>query len=171
MNISLTSTNIQHYYEQLHAAIIQEKTLVFVHAHWCPFTVQFYPVWRAIKKTLYGNTSLRIYEIDDGAIGWIRQNKKRLYQRIAEQFQPDPQYKIFFPTVLMYVNGRRYKFTDDRTKENLITWINKLLTKSQSRVKKTRTIRRLPTDTKPKSNLKQSLKDNIDKAFKRLLLN
>lgn len=175
MNISLTTTNVQQYYEQLHASILQESTIVFVHAHWCPFTVQFYPIWRALKKTLYGNTSLRIYEIDDGAIGWIRQNKKQLFQRIAEQFQPDSQYKIFFPTVLMYVNGKRHKFTGERTQESIALWINKLLLKSQTRTRSRATLLRTRSTTKiqtPKQTRspKQSLKDNIDKAFKKLLL-
>lgn len=181
MNISLTSTNVQHYAEQLHAAIIQENTLVFVHAHWCPYTVQLYPVWRAVKKNLYGNTSLRIYEIDDGAIGWIRQNKKQLYQRIAEQFHPDPQFKVFFPTVLMFVNGRRRKFTKERTQDNITQWISKLLATSRTRVRVVKNIRRVvpvtpkTTTKRPKQQqqsktTKQSLKENIDDAFKRLLL-
>jgi hypothetical protein len=178
MNISLTSTNVQHYAEQLHAAILQENTLIFVHAHWCPYTVQFYPVWRAVKKTLYGNTTLRIYEIDDGAIGWIRQNKKQLYQRIGEQFYPDPQFKVFFPTVLMFVNGRRRKFTKERTQDNITTWISKLLATSRTRIRTvTKTRRVVPTIPKTpikrptqSKTPKKSLKESIDDAFKRLLL-
>lgn len=173
MNISLTGTNVQHYHEQLHAALMKENTLVFVHAHWCPFTVQFYPVWRAVKKTLYGNTTLKIYDIDDKAIDWIRHNKKQLYQRIAEQFKPDPQYKVFFPTLLMYVNGRRHKFIGDRTQNAVIVWINNWLAKSQTHVrtsiKRHQTTKKAQHTKSVKTPL-QSLQENIDNTFRKLLL-
>jgi hypothetical protein len=191
MVISLNASNVEEHINTLKSLILTGNALVFVHAHWCPYTVSFYGTWRRLKAKLIGLTNLTVIEIDDEALMKLRVKHTNTYKKLADFIQQERQYKIYFPTIMLYVDGVRYKYDEERTVENLTEFVHenifgerssrrrrpskggKLQPSTKKAAPKKDTLKK---DTPKKATMKtqkkpsKSLQQEIDDAFKRLLL-
>lgn len=132
-----------------------KQVLIFVHAKWCPYTVAFYPIWTSAKKMV--NKDVDIIEINDKILGDIKSNEPLLYKKMADYNRNTKEYKLFFPTVILFSNGKRFKFEEDRTVDNLCAFV-----KSHTESKKQH------SRNSSKHTHHHSLQEKIDNAFKRL---
>lgn len=130
--------------------LISGNALVFIHAPWCPYTVAFYKAWKKIKKSLLNSPLVNIIEIDDKAITHIRTQQPNLFRKLAGK-----ELKLYFPTVLLFVNGKRYKYEDEREVDKVLQFVEK------------RTKPLTTTSVTPRKVV--SFQNEIDKAFQRLL--
>lgn len=130
--------------------LISSNALVFIHAPWCPYTVAFYKAWKKIKKNLLSTSKVNIIEIDDKAITYIRTQQPNLFRKLAGK-----ELKLYFPTVLLFVNGKRYKYEDEREVDKVLQFVEK------------RTKPLITRSVTPRKVV--SFQNEIDKAFQRLL--
>lgn len=128
--------------------LISSNALVFIHAPWCPYTVAFYKAWKMIKKTLLKSSKINIIEIDDKAITQIRTQQPTIFRKLAGK-----ELKLYFPTVLLFINGKRYKYEDERDVDKVLQFVEK---------------RTKPITTSTTSRKVVSFQNEIDKAFERL---
>jgi len=168
MVLSLTIDNIESNMSSIKKMTKAGNTLVFVHAHWCPYTVAFYGTWRKVKTNLAkSNPQLNIIEIDDQAIGFIRDKEPTLYKKMADYSSELGQYKLYFPTVMLFTSGKRTKYEDERTVANVVAFVSSAQVKHVKSVKPVKPVK----SVKPVKPVKptKSLQKEIDKAFRRLL--
>ena len=178
--------------KQIRESIKEGTTLFFVHASWCPYTVQFYPIFEKVMinlKTKGLDAKFNVIKLDDIMTRSIRANYGDIYKQLAEYDKNIDEYKLYFPTVVMFVDGKRYKYeVDVRTVQNLEAFIvNKLKqpqrkrgTRKQNKNEKlnqkgrediqeqarVRTFRHNRASTRPVKLL--TLEQQIDKAFQKL---
>lgn len=126
--------------------LISSNALVFIHAPWCPYTVAFYKAWKKIKQSLL--KSLDIIEIDDKAITQIRTQQPNTFRKLAGK-----ELKLYFPTVILFVNGKRYKYEDEREVDKVLQFVEKRTKPVTPRVTPKKVV---------------SFQNEIDKAFQRL---
>jgi thiol-disulfide isomerase/thioredoxin len=131
------------------------NALVFIHAPWCPYTVAFYKAWKKIKKTLLNTSEVNVIEIDDKAITQIRTQFPNVFRKLAGK-----ELKLYFPTVLLFVNGKRYKYEDEREVDKVVQFVEKYT--------KPNTKPRTSTRTSMTPRKIVSFQNEVDKAFKRL---
>lgn len=171
--------------KQIRDGLKEGITLFFVHASWCPYTVQFYPIFEKVMNNLKGkgmDNKFQVIKIDDVMTKSIRSNYSDIYKSIAEYDEYTDEYRLSFPTVVMFVDGKRYKYkVNVRTVQNLESFIVGKLTK-QSRKNKNTKIQRNETGNKRRVNMSNNsnrristrptklltLQDQIDKAFQKL---
>lgn len=181
--------------KQIRDSLKEGTTIFFVHAGWCPYTVQFYPIFDKVLnnlKTKNMDKYFNVIKLDDVMTRSIRANYKDIYSKLADYDSDVDEYKLFFPTVVMFVNGKRYKYqVDVRTVQNFEAFILSKLPKLSRRTGKVvkggdenkTTInneRELINKQRVKSvQVKRSsnrpvkllrLQEQIDKAFKKLLM-
>lgn len=176
--------------KQIREGLKQGVTLYFVHASWCPYTVQFYPIFEKVMKNLKMkgfDTRFNTIKLDDVMTRSIRASYDDIYKRLADYDENIDEYKLYFPTVVMFVNGKRYKYNVEvRTVENFEAFIISKLPKQQQGSRNTKAInksersemgvsnRSVPTrrnaskriQTRPTKLL--TLQEQIDKAFQKL---
>lgn len=167
---------------------IKGTTLFFVHAPWCPFTVDFYPIFDEVMTNLKEkgiDNKFNVIKLDDVMTRSIRANYGDIYKSLADYDGDDDEYKLFFPTVLLFVNGKRYKYqVNVRTVQNFEAFIMSKLTMTKRRSKnenkevqvqkgrkniqqvRTHTFSRNRASTKPAKLL--TLEQQIDEAFRKL---
>lgn len=175
--------------KQIRQGIKEGITLFFVHASWCPYTVQFYPIFETVmnnlkKKELH--KKFDVIKLDDIMTRSIRANYGDIYKQLADYDSDTDEYKLYFPSVVMFVNGKRYKYkVDVRTVANFEAFITSKLrtpTRRQKNVNemrnqkerenveqrniKGRTFSRNITTTRPVKFL--TLEQQINKAFQKL---
>lgn len=148
--------------------------LYFVHADWCPYTVQFYPIFKKVMQKLKINKNdkhFKVIRIDDTMVKSIRANYNDIHRKLAEYDEEIDEYKLYFPTVVMFVNGKRYKYkVDVRTVKNFEEFIVNKLPKQL----KTTRLSSQSSQSRQKKHVvvsKQThvgLQEQIDKAFKKL---
>jgi thiol-disulfide isomerase/thioredoxin len=171
--------------KQIRDGLKEGSTLFFVHASWCPYTIQFYPIFEKVMSILKGkglDTKLNVIKLDDVMIKSLRANNNDIYKTLADYDENIDEYKLFFPTVVMFVNGKRYKYSVDvRTVQNFEAFIVGKLSK-QSRNSKNTKVQRNETVNKRRVNMSNninrrastrptkllSLQEQIDKAFQKL---
>jgi thiol-disulfide isomerase/thioredoxin len=122
--------------KQVRDGLKEGCTLFFVHASWCPYTVQFYPIFEKVMSNLKGkglDSKLNVIKLDDVMVKSIRANNNDIYKVLADYDEDIDEYKLYFPTVVMFVNGKRYKYkVDVRTVQNFESFIvGKLSTQSK----------------------------------------
>jgi hypothetical protein len=127
------------------------NALVFIHAPWCPYTVAFYKAWKKIKTSLLKSSKVNIIEIDDKAITQIRTQQPNVFRKLAGK-----ELKLYFPTVLLFVNGKRYKYEDERDIDKVLQFVEK----------RTKAVQTATTRVTPRKVV--SFQNEIDKAFQRL---
>jgi hypothetical protein len=133
--------------------LISSNALVFIHAPWCPYTVAFYKAWKQIKKSLLKSSKVNIIEIDDKAITQIRTQQPNVFRKLAGK-----ELKLYFPTVLLFVNGKRYKYEDERDIDKVLQFVEK----------RTKAVLTTTTTTRITPRKVVSFQNEIDKAFQRL---
>jgi hypothetical protein len=190
MVVSLSASNVKDHINILKSSLVAGNTLVFVHAHWCPYTVSFYGTWRNLKAKLVGLTNLTVIEIDDEALMSLRTKHTNTYKKLADYIPLENQYKIFFPTIVLYVDGVRYKYEDERTVKDLTEFVHKHAFgkmqkrhRAPSRKVVPKQVATRPNDAPKKvvprvqpktpttrTKTAKRLQQEIDDAFKRLLL-
>jgi thiol-disulfide isomerase/thioredoxin len=146
MLLTVNNTNISKVNEFI-TSKTKSTSLVFIHAPWCPYTVAFYKAWKKIKKSLLDSSKVNIIEIDDKAITEIRTQLPNVFRKLAGK-----ELKLYFPTVLLFVNGKRYKYEDEREVDKVIEFVDK----------------RTRTSTRINPRKVVSFQNEIDKAFQRL---
>lgn len=148
--------------------------LFFVHASWCPYTVQFYPIFDKTMEKLHHNKKdkqFNVIRLDDTMIKSIRANYNDIYRKLADYDDSIDEYKLYFPTVVMFVNGKRYKYqVDVRTVKNFEEFITSKLPKLQTLSRAQPLIRRPLAMSRPitRSPRQLALHEQIDKAFKKM---
>jgi len=177
--------------KQIREGIKEGTTLFFVHASWCPFTVQFYPIFDKVMDNLKikgMDKNLNIIKLDDKMTSSIRKNYRDIYQNLADYDGNNDEYKLFFPTVVMFNNGERCKYeVGVRTVQNFESFIMSNLkkpkrkngTRKQNKVEekvqkkrediqqsRIRTFNHNMVSTRPLKLL--TLEQQIDKAFQKL---
>lgn len=168
--------------KQIRTGLKEGVTLFFVHASWCPYTVQFYPIFEKAMNNIKSkgiDNKFSVIKIDDVMTKSIRSNYDDIYKLLADYDENNDEYKLYFPTVVIFVDGKRYKYSVDvRTAQNLETFIVQKLPKSQRNSKKTNVQRNASEDKNRASTLKRTnstrptklltLQEQIDKAFQKL---
>jgi thiol-disulfide isomerase/thioredoxin len=172
--------------KQIREGMKQGKTLFFVHASWCPYTVQFYPIFEKVinnLKTKGVDQNFNIIRLDDTMTRSIKASYGDVYKKLADYDSNIDEYKLYFPTVVMFVDGKRFKYqVDVRTVQNFEAFIVSKLKKSKDiRENKTKlqkqrdniqkqtrmhTFNHNKTSTRPVRLL--TLEQQIDKAFQKL---
>lgn len=165
--------------KQIREGLKEGVVLFFVHASWCPYTVQFYPIFDKTIEKLHQSRKdkqFNIIRLDDTMIKSIRANYSDIYRKLADYDENIDEYKLYFPTVVMFVNGKRYKYqVDVRTVKNFEEFIVSKLPK-QKPMSRAIPPRRPITTPRPfaRSRVATSNKpsvalyEQIDKAFKKL---
>lgn len=157
------------------------KTLVFVHAEWCPYTVSFYPVWNEFEDAHKHVKDLKVFKIDHNAISKLHASKRNLYNAIGDLDMNTETYKVYFPTVVMFVDGARKKYSPEtRTLKNLSAFVKKGMSTPTSTasasakvVETTTKSKAVPHDKSKKlvkdtTKVHKTLQQEIDDAFSRL---
>lgn len=154
------------------------NTIIFVHAEWCPYTVAFYPIWNAFENSHKETKDIKVFKIDHVAIGTIRASHPKIYDSIGDLDISSETYKIYFPTVVMYADGARKKYSPSvRTLKNLTSFVSKVTS-----VKSPKTMPGVKASTSSKTNntvtqrglkykntqIQNSLQGEINAAFHRL---
>jgi thiol-disulfide isomerase/thioredoxin len=181
--------------KQIREGIKEGTTLFFVHASWCPYTVQFYPIFDKVMsnlKTKGINEKFNVIKLDDIMTRSIRANYGDIYKKLADYDSNIDEHKLYFPTVVMFVDGKRFKYqVDVRTVQNFEAFIMSKLNKAVNRNRKgtrkdsktevkvkkeredieqqvrVRIANHNRTSTRPVKFL--TLEQQIDKAFRKLL--
>lgn len=153
--------------------------IYFVHATWCPYTVQFYPIFDKVMENLKRRKQDRLFDLiklDDTMVRSIRANYSDVYRKLADYDDNIDEYKLYFPTVVIFVNGKRYKYqVNVRTVKNFEDFIVSKLPKQRAQ-SKAETLVRMGRTAAANQRIQQShsvrrptsLHQQIDKAFKRL---
>lgn len=143
--------------------------LYFVHADWCPYTVQFYPIYDKVMQKLKiskHDKHFKVIRIDDTMVKSIRANYNDIHRKLAEYDEDVDEYKLYFPTVVMFVDGKRYKYkVDVRTVKNFEEFIVSKLPKQSRQLRQSKIQSKVITVSK---NRHVGLQEQIDKAFKKL---
>jgi len=163
---------------EIREGLKEGNTLFFVHASWCPYTVQFYPIFEKVMKNLKVKgleKKFKTIKLDDVMTRSIRANYNDIYRKLADYDDNVDEYKLYFPTVVMFLNGQRYKYNVPvRTAQNFEDFISSKLSK-QSRKGTRRQVAKLERNesrpnrrvsTRPTKLL--TLQEQIDKAFQKL---
>jgi thiol-disulfide isomerase/thioredoxin len=164
--------------KQLRDGLKEGITLFFVHASWCPYTVQFYPIFEKVMSNMKAkglDTKFNVIKLDDVMTKSIRANNSDIYKSLADYDKNIDEYKLYFPSVVMFVNGKRYKYNVDvRTVQNFEAFIvGKLSTKSRSK-RTAESQKRVLTSTNNNKRISTrpikllTLQEQIDKAFQKL---
>lgn len=174
--------------KQIREGIKEGATLFFVHASWCPYTVQFYPIFQTVMNNLKKqgiDKQFNVIKLDDTMTRSIQSHHKDIYKHLADYDSNVDEYKLYFPTVVMFVNGKRFKYqVAVRTVDNFNTFITSKLNKTIKR-KDTRKLNRLQKEREDKHQKSRmvsfnnnktktrpikllTLEEQIDKAFKKL---
>ena len=166
--------------KQIREGITEGTTLFFVHASWCPYTVQFYPIFDKVMsnlKTKGIDKEFNVIKLDDTMTRSIRANYGDIYKQLADYDSDIDEYKLYFPSVVMFVNGKRYKYkVDVRTVKNFEAFVVSKLTKSTRRKNTRNEVKIQPSmrkfghnqvSTRPVKLL--TLEQQIDKAFQKML--
>lgn len=146
-------------------AVKTGNTAFFVHASWCPYTVQFYPIWVDMETKLKDSTDFNIIKLDHESFAHIKKAFPKLYETLADFDEYTQTYKLYFPSVVMFTNGIRKKYSPtERTLKSLVAFIKKNSTNKTPKMTDTK-------DTKHKQIPSHHLKlhQQIDKAFSRLM--
>lgn len=166
--------------KQIREGIKDGTTLFFVHASWCPYTVQFYPIFDKVMSNLKAkgiDQKINVIKLDDVMTRSIRANYGDIYKRLADYDENNDEYKLYFPTVVLFVNGKRFKYqVEVRTVKNFESFVMSKLTKPTRQQRKTQ-VKVQPTarlvshrsnqaSTRPVKLL--TLEEQIDKAFHKL---
>lgn len=157
--------------KQMRDGMKEGIVVFFVHASWCPFTINFYPIFDNTMKKMHetkADKHFSVIRIDDNMVRSLRANYGDIYRKLADYDEDVDEYKLSFPTVIMFVNGKRYKYqVSVRTVKNLEEFI---LSKLPKRRREQSNIRQnTPHKVSSISSRKHmSLHEQIDKAFKRL---
>jgi thiol-disulfide isomerase/thioredoxin len=161
--------------KQIREGLKNGIVLYFAHASWCPYTVQFYPIFDKTIEKLHQNKKDKLFSIirlDDTMVKSIRANYNDIYRKLADYDDNVDEYKLYFPTVVMFVNGKRYKYqVDVRTVKNFEEFIVSKLPKSKPLSRTTRTMRPLEPPrpfVRSRTPTQVALHEQIDKAFKKL---
>lgn len=165
--------------KQIREGLKEGIVLYFVHASWCPYTVQFYPIFDKTIEKLQQNKKAKqfsIIRLDDTMVKSIRANYNDIYRKLADYDENVDEYKLYFPTVVMFVNGKRYKYqVDVRTVKNFEEFIVSKLPKQKPALRATPPKRPLATPRPfvrsaqvPMRKPTVALYEQIDKAFKKL---
>lgn len=113
--------------KQIREGIKEGTTLFFVHASWCPYTVQFYPIYEKVMNNLKIkgiDKKFNVIKLDDVMTRSIKTHYLDIYRKLADYDDEIDEYKLYFPTVVMFVDGKRYKYTVDvRTVNNFESFI------------------------------------------------
>ena len=146
-------------------AVKTGNTAFFVHASWCPYTVQFYPIWTAMEAKLKESTDFNIIKLDHESFAHIKKAFPKVYETLADYDEYTQSYKLYFPSVVMFTNGIRKKYSpSERTLTSLVAFIKKYSTNKTPNATK---------HTKPAKTTTQhahlKLHQQIDKAFSRLM--
>lgn len=120
--------------KQIREGIKEGTTLFFVHASWCPYTVQFYPIFEKVMSNLNEkgiDKKFNVIKLDDTMTRSIRAGYSDIYKKLADYDSDIDEYKLYFPTVVLFVNGKRFKYqVDVRTVDNFENFIVSKLTKA-----------------------------------------
>lgn len=160
--------------KQIRESFKEGIVLFFVHASWCPYTVQFYPIFDKTIEKLHHNKKdkqFNIIRLDDTMIKSIRANYSDIYRKLADYDDTIDEYKLYFPTVVMFVNGKRYKYqVDVRTVKNFEDFIISKLPKQQTLSRAQPMLRRPLAISRPpiRPPTQLALHEQIDKAFKKM---
>jgi thiol-disulfide isomerase/thioredoxin len=163
--------------KQIREGLKDGIVLYFVHASWCPYTVQFYPIFDKTMEKLHHNKKdklFRLIRLDDTMVKSIRANYNDIYRKLADYDENVDEYKLYFPTVVMFVNGKRYKYqVDVRTVKNFEEFIVSKLPKQKPLSRTTHTMRPLVTPrpivrSTSRTPTQIGLHEQIDQAFKKL---
>jgi hypothetical protein len=131
------------------------NTLVFVHAHWCPYTVAFYKTCEALTVAMKKKLPfIKTVTIDDKSISYIKENYSSLYKKLADYYvvrddygRKQGEYKIYFPTIVFFVDGARIKYDGEREVEEMMSFLDSHADKPQ-RFQRTPKISRSPNTPK-----------------------
>lgn len=160
----------------LQRAMKTSNTLIFVHANWCPYTVQFYPIWNAFEAAHKTTKDLKVYKIDHVAIGKIKTTYPKMYEAMGDYDSDTDSYKLYFPTVVMFSEGKKKKYSPPvRSERNLMSFVAKQLNSTASTsVKRDVTKKAVVKSPSPvkaafqSNKTHKSLQQEIDVAFRRL---
>lgn len=171
----------------------QPKPVLFViKADWCGYCRRFTEnAWNTFKKMNTAATHLQIVEIDDKALGWLRDNNQK---QLHTSLLVEPP-SVYFPQVYMLVNKKKHGFQPDYSEVEkgkpsvalavLNKWVDSFISLRKSvgthsrRVKKAiggkpnKQLQSKPRTTPKKrvsTQTKKSLNEEIDAAFRKLLL-
>jgi hypothetical protein len=174
-----------------------KPTLIAITAPWCGYCTQFKNnAWKTFKDMHTASSHIQMIEIDDTGLSWLSTNHANLHRKLILEpprvyfpmvymvanskkiaYQPD-----YTPTIV-YQNGKNVKNTIafDKLSEFADRFVQHR--KTAPRLRKSHTGGTTKTSgkktkpkvisTKPKRNMsmiKQSLKAEIDAAFKKLML-
>lgn len=178
--------------KQIREGIKEGTTLFFVHASWCPYTVQFYPIFEKVMsnlKTKGVNKKMNVIKLDDTVTRSIRTNYEDIYKQLADYDGDNDEYKLYFPTVVMFVDGKRFKYqVDVRTVQNFETFVISKLRKPTRKNVTRKQEKNEKTNQKGREDIQQearmhtyshnrgstrpvkllTLEQQIDKAFQKL---
>lgn len=162
--------------KQIREGLKNGIVLYFVHASWCPYTVQFYPIFDKTIEKLHHSKKDKLFSIirlDDTMIKSIRANYNDIYRKLADYDENIDEYKLYFPTVVMFVNGKRYKYqVDVRTVKNFEEFILSKIPRQQQTLSRNTQTRPIVRTSTPRPFVRTppqlALHEQIDKAFKKL---
>lgn len=163
--------------KEIREGLKENVTLFFVHASWCPYTIQFYPIFEKVMKNLKAkglDTKFKTIKLDDVMIKSLRANYTDIYKKIADYDENIDEYKLYFPTVVVFVNGKRYKYNASvRTVQNFEEFISNKLSKPSRKGTRRTTTKIERNENKPNKKVsmrpvKLTLQEQIDKAFQKL---
>jgi thiol-disulfide isomerase/thioredoxin len=92
--------------EKFDSNIKTKNELVLYYAEWCGWSQKILPVWEELEKNNKLNVTLKKIECEK---------------------QPDEKCKSVqgYPTIIYYKDDKEIVFNGERTKENIITFLNK----------------------------------------------
>jgi thiol-disulfide isomerase/thioredoxin len=177
--------------KQIREGLKDGITLYFVFASWCPFCVQFEPIFNKVMSNLEHDklrNNFQLIKLDDVMTRSITTNYKDIHTKLAEYDEDIDEYRLSFPTVVMFVNGKRFKYNVPvRTVANFEAFIKSHLPKSRNtKVSRKDVGKNLQSRSIQSINTRQgtthrviksqrpvkilTLQDQIDKAFKNLFI-
>ena len=182
--LSVVDSNKETVVTKLAEHLDKGHCFVFLHMKRCPYTIPFYPIWEDVKKELSKTKDLKMIEIDSDVIWYIKENHKKVYQKLASFYQEENANKIYFPTFLFFKNGKQHKLMnriDARMEGNQNDAYEQLLSfaflyhyRTDDTPKKSTTSKSKSAATKSRSSTskgsKKSFHQQISQAFDKLLV-
>lgn len=173
-NIAVHKEDIKH----LISNSKQKNVLFFIHAEWCGYCKEFKRLaWDEFMKKFKATSHFQIVEIDYTALNWLSINDKVLHGQLL--LEPP---NVYYPQIYMLSSSKTKKAFRPDYSSNTLGLFEKFVNgfiKTRKNVKG-KAIKKGGEIPKSKKSLKaqsysqyqtnKSLKDEIDAAFKKLLL-
>jgi hypothetical protein len=152
MYLSVSELNVETSIPILENTLIIGNTVIFIHSYIDNMSKDFYDSWRRIKNNLSKNKFVNVIDIDQDAIQYIKQYYNNIYVVLSDYVLLFMEYRIPVPSIQIFKNGTKTRFTSPLTYTGVKTFIeNKLLGKSNTRLEKVQKEKRIDQKTTPRN--------------------